>query len=182
MVAGRRLRVLVGQGVHRPDHSIGLDGGHQVGDRGRVPVALAELDPRPDAQVGKASAAPVDLLEVGTDLQGTAEEAAMLVEGPAILRWHGSVMEGPRGQVDVFGERQSGQADGDGAGARGVHVSLRGVPGELAVDVTVGRQHQATLAAGGGAVPTYGRDGEHRSADDPVWDGWAHSLTTFPEG
>jgi len=137
MVAGRRLRVLVGQGVHRPDHSIGLEGGHQVGDRGRVPVALAEFDPRPDAQVGKASAAPVDLLEVGTDLQGTAEEAAMLVEGPAILRWHGSVVEGPRGQVDVFGERQSGQADGDGAGARGVHVSLRGVPGELAVDVRV---------------------------------------------
>lgn len=71
---------------------------------------------------------------MGANFQGAAEEEAVLVERPAVPRWHEAVMDRPRGQVDVLGERQRRQADGDGAGAGGVHVSVRGFLGELAVD------------------------------------------------
>src|SRR5205807_6914810 len=53
------------------------------------------------------------------------------------------------GEVGVLGERDRGQADLLRLAAGGLHVAPRGVPGELRVDVEVGRRGDGSRVSAG---------------------------------
>lgn len=100
-------------------------------------VGLPDLDAGQDLQVGGLCAASLYALEVAVDVELWRGEDAVGDEVAVVL------LEEPGaewGGVDMLGERDRGQADGDRPGAGGVHrANLPGVPGPLRVHVTVGR-------------------------------------------
>jgi len=87
-------------------------------------------------------AAAVDLHQISSDVErGAQEEPVGAHLAAVVLRQAPTAVQGPRSQINVLGESQGRQADGDGTGARCVHVAARRVPGELGMHVTVKGEH-----------------------------------------
>ncbi len=143
------------EGVERADDPV--EGGEVELGAGRVGAqpGLAELEARPDRELGECGAAAVDLLEIAVDVEARHRHHAVLADQVPLV---GGEVLGVREpgvlEVEVLGEEQRGQSDFHGPCAGRTHGAARGgvraagVPGELAVDVAVGGKggHGARVA------------------------------------